>query len=93
MTKRDRFIAELRDEARARGLPFRVETWRGKSRHDLDRRVTTLLSREIACIWVVLFVAHLLGVERAIPFRRRLGAVICCVLLFGVYAGLRQLPE
>jgi len=47
MTKRDRFIAELRDEARARGLPFRVETWRGKSRHDLDRRVTTLLSREI----------------------------------------------
>jgi tetratricopeptide (TPR) repeat protein len=51
-----------------------------------------LLSREIACIWIVLFVAHLLCVERAILFRRRLGAVVCCVLLFGIYAGLRQLP-
>jgi hypothetical protein len=33
MAKRDRFIAELRDEARARGLPFRVEAWRGKGGH------------------------------------------------------------
>jgi tetratricopeptide (TPR) repeat protein len=51
-----------------------------------------LLSREIACIWIVLFVAHLLCVERGILFRRRLGAVVCCILLFGIYAGLRQLP-
>jgi tetratricopeptide (TPR) repeat protein len=51
-----------------------------------------LLSREIACVWIVLFVAHLLCVERGILFRRRLGAVVCCVLLFGIYAGLRQLP-
>ena len=51
-----------------------------------------LLSREIACIWIVLFIAHLLCVERGILFRRRLGAVVCCVLLFGIYAGLRQLP-
>jgi tetratricopeptide (TPR) repeat protein len=51
-----------------------------------------LLSREIACIWIVLFVAHLLCVEKGILFRRRLGAVVCCVLLFSIYAGLRQLP-
>lgn len=52
-----------------------------------------LLSREIACIWILLFIAHLLCVEKGILFRRRLGAVVCCVLLFGIYAGLRQLPE
>lgn len=51
-----------------------------------------LLSREIACIWVILFVAHLLCVEKGILFRRRLGAIVCCLLLFGIYAGLRQLP-
>jgi hypothetical protein len=50
MAKRDRFIAELRDQARARGLPFRVETWRGKGGHAMvwiGNRVTTLPSREI----------------------------------------------
>ena len=52
-----------------------------------------LLSREIACIWIVLFVAHLLWIERRIPFRRRLGVVTCCVALVAIYAGLRQLPE
>jgi tetratricopeptide (TPR) repeat protein len=51
-----------------------------------------LLSREIACVWIVLFVAHMLCAERAILFRRRLGAVVCCMFLFGLYAGLRQLP-
>jgi hypothetical protein len=50
MAKRDRFIAELREEARARGLPFRVETWRGKGGHAMiwvANRVTTLPAREI----------------------------------------------
>jgi protein O-mannosyl-transferase len=51
-----------------------------------------LLSREIGCIWVVLFIAHLVFVERQIVFRRRAWAIICCVLLFAVYAALRQLP-
>ena len=51
-----------------------------------------LLSREIACIWIVLFLAHQLCVERGIVLRRRLGAAVCCLFLFGVYAGLRQLP-
>jgi hypothetical protein len=33
MAKRDRFISELQSAAKARDLPFRVETWRGKGGH------------------------------------------------------------
>jgi hypothetical protein len=50
MSKRNRFIAELRQEARARRLPFKVETWRGKGGHAMvyvGEKVTTLPSREI----------------------------------------------
>jgi hypothetical protein len=50
MAKRDRFIAELRREAKTRGLPFRIETWRGKGGHAMvwiGNRVSTLRSREI----------------------------------------------
>jgi len=51
-----------------------------------------MLSREIGCIWIVLFITHLLWVERRILFHRRISAIICCVLVLIVYAGLRQLP-
>jgi len=50
MAKRDRLIAELRREAKTRGLPFRIETWRGKGGHAMvwiGNRVTTSPSREI----------------------------------------------
>jgi hypothetical protein len=50
MSKRDRFIAELRQEAKVRKLPFKVETWRGKGGHAMvyvGGKVTTLPSREI----------------------------------------------
>jgi hypothetical protein len=50
MSKRDRFIAELRQEAKARKLAFKVETWRGKGGHAMvfvGNKVTTLPSREI----------------------------------------------
>ena len=50
MAKRDRFISELRSAAKARNLPFRVETWRGKGGHAMvwvGNRVTTLPTREI----------------------------------------------
>jgi hypothetical protein len=50
MNKRDRFIAEIREEAKSRGLSFRVETRRGKGGHAMmwvGNRVTTLPSREI----------------------------------------------
>ena len=51
-----------------------------------------LLSREIACIWILLFIVHLLWVEKSILVSRRIAAVICCVALIAIYVGLRQLP-
>lgn len=50
MDKRDRFISQLRDEARARGLSFDVTKGRGKGGHAMiwiGDRVSTLPSREI----------------------------------------------
>jgi hypothetical protein len=50
MDKRARFIAELRDKAKRRGLEFKVETWRGKGGHAMvwvGDKVTTVPAREI----------------------------------------------
>lgn len=50
MNKRDRFIAELREGARRRNVPFRIEYRRGKGGHAMvwvGARFTTLPSREI----------------------------------------------
>ena len=51
-----------------------------------------LCSREIAFVWIVLFVAHLLWVNKVTPVRLRIGAVICCCGLVLAYIGLRHLP-
>lgn len=50
MNKRDRFISELKKEAEAKGLAFRLETWRGKGGHAMvfvGDKLTTVPSREI----------------------------------------------
>jgi hypothetical protein len=50
MDKRSRFLAELKNEAKAKGLELRVETWRGKGGHAMvwvGDKVTTVPSREI----------------------------------------------
>jgi hypothetical protein len=50
MDKRDRFIAELREEAKARGLSFSVDKARGKGGHaevTVGGVRTILPSREI----------------------------------------------
>ena len=50
MSKRDRFVAEIRSEAKALGLSVRFVAGRGKGGHALlfvGDRVTTLPSREI----------------------------------------------
>src|SRR6266404_8038871 len=52
-----------------------------------------LLSREIACVWLVLFVAHLLLVEKQMRLRPLIWAVACCGALLAIYMGLRYLPE
>jgi hypothetical protein len=49
-TSADRFIAELKEQARKKGLPFRAEKWRGKGGHMMvfvGDRLTTVPSREI----------------------------------------------
>ena len=49
MEKRDRFIAEIRSEARAIGLSFRVDYRKGKGGHAMvyvGDKLTTLPSRE-----------------------------------------------
>jgi hypothetical protein len=48
--KRDSFLADLRDEAKANGLIFEVSKRRGKGSHALVRvgdKVTTIPDREI----------------------------------------------
>jgi hypothetical protein len=48
--ERDRFIAEIREEARAMGLSFRVDYRKGKGGHAMiyvGDKLTTLPSREI----------------------------------------------
>src|SRR5216684_2973486 len=52
-----------------------------------------LLSREIAGVWIALFLAHLFFTEKCSSFRLRIGATVCCLGLIGLYASLRQLPE
>lgn len=50
MDKRDRFIAEIRDEAKSKGLSFRVDFRKGKGGHAMvyvGSKLTTLPSREI----------------------------------------------
>ena len=50
MDKRDRFVRELQEEAKERGLPFRAEKWRGKGGHMMvwvGEKVTTVPGREI----------------------------------------------
>ncbi|HEX5934226.1 MAG TPA: hypothetical protein VFY63_08670 [Pseudorhizobium sp.] len=50
MDKRDRFIAEIREEAREAGLSFRFSKSKGKGGHAtiwVGDRFTTLPSREI----------------------------------------------
>jgi hypothetical protein len=50
MNKRDKFLGELREEAKAKGLSFRVEQWRGKGGHAMvfvGDKLTTVPSRDI----------------------------------------------
>lgn len=52
-----------------------------------------LCSREIAFIWIGLFVAHLLFVQKRIPTRVRVCTILGCAAIIAIYVGLRQLPE
>jgi Flp pilus assembly protein TadD len=52
-----------------------------------------LCSRESACIWISLFTLHLLFFEKRFSRQAKGAAVIGCITVLALYAGLRQLPE
>jgi tetratricopeptide (TPR) repeat protein len=52
----------------------------------------SLCSREIALVWVALFIVHVLFADKTGPLRARVYVVLCCVALTAGYFGLRQLP-
>ncbi len=52
-----------------------------------------LCSRESACLWVVIFIAHLFFFEKKVATRVKCFVLVACLAVVGVYAGLRQLPE
>jgi protein O-mannosyl-transferase len=54
--------------------------------------LAALCSREIAIIWMVLFVLHGFFFEKATPRKTRIYLTIGCVILISSYASLRSLP-
>ena len=51
-----------------------------------------LCSREIACIWIFVFLVHTLAFAPDMRRRAKIFSVICCALVLSAYDGLRRLP-
>src|SRR5438552_12220457 len=54
--------------------------------------VLALCSREIACIWILIFLVHTLAFARNIGKKVKITTIVCCALVLGAYAELRRLP-
>ena len=54
--------------------------------------VLALCSREIACIWILIFLVHTLAFARDIGKKVKITTIVCCALVLGAYAELRRLP-
>src|SRR5438067_689812 len=54
--------------------------------------VLALCSREIACIWILIFLVHILAFARDIGKKAKITTILCCALVLGTYAELRRLP-
>ena len=52
-----------------------------------------LCSRESAALWVVIFLVHNFALEKRLTLRAKFAVLVCCLVVVGAYAGLRQLPE
>lgn len=52
-----------------------------------------LCTKEIAAVWMALFVAHLFAVERRVNLKSRLATVAVLLALLAAYWGLRNLPD
>jgi protein O-mannosyl-transferase len=55
--------------------------------------LAALLSREIAAVWILLFITHLIFVEKKVCIQTRVWAIACCSLIIAVYCGLRHVPQ
>ena len=51
-----------------------------------------LCSREIACVWILLFLLHLTFFDKGLSRRALIITGLCSIGLLGIYAGLRTLP-
>src|SRR5881394_1762792 len=54
--------------------------------------VLALCSREIASIWILIFLVHTLAFARDIGKKAKITTILCCALVLGTYAELRRLP-
>jgi len=54
--------------------------------------VLALCAREIACIWMLIFLVHTLVFTRNIGKKVKITTIVCCALVLGAYAELRRLP-
>jgi Flp pilus assembly protein TadD len=54
--------------------------------------VLALCSREIACIWILIFLVHTLAFAKDIAKKAKIMTIVCCALVLGTYAELRRLP-
>src|SRR5436305_10855260 len=54
--------------------------------------VLALCSREITCIWILIFLVHTLVFARDIGKKVKVTTIVCCALVLGAYAELRRLP-
>jgi Putative Zn-dependent protease, contains TPR repeats len=52
----------------------------------------SLCSREIACVWIVLFLVHTLAFAKDLRRKTKAASVIVCMLILVAYVGLHQLP-
>jgi protein O-mannosyl-transferase len=59
----------------------------------LTSGLLALCSREIACVWFALFLLHVFVFDKTISRRGKVVSLGCCILLLGIYGGLRQLPQ
>jgi Flp pilus assembly protein TadD len=55
--------------------------------------VLSLCSRESGCILVALFLLYLFAFEKSTTLRRKCIVLVACFSMFGLYAGLRHLPD
>ncbi|MDQ6626730.1 MAG: tetratricopeptide repeat protein, partial [Verrucomicrobiota bacterium] len=52
-----------------------------------------LCSREIACVWIAIFLLHSVAFTRQRSPRVKVILFVCCIALLATYAGLRHLPD